>query len=39
VLSILPLIILAALVRLLPPWPDKDLAYIEASSAPVALPH
>jgi len=39
VLSILPLIILAALVRLLPPWPDKDLSYIDAGSTPVALRH
>src|ERR1035438_5756760 len=31
-LSILPLIILAVLVKLLPPWPDKELDYIEARS-------
>jgi Ni/Fe-hydrogenase subunit HybB-like protein len=34
VLSILPLIILAVLVKLLPPWPDKELDYIEASATP-----
>jgi hypothetical protein len=34
VLSILPLIILAVLVKLLPPWPDKELDYIEAAPAP-----
>jgi predicted membrane protein len=34
VLSILPLIILAALVKLLPPWPDKELGYIEPAVTP-----
>jgi predicted membrane protein len=33
-LSILPLIILAVLVKLLPPWPDKELDYIEAAATP-----
>ena len=36
VLSILPLIILAVLVRLLPPWPDKELDYVEAAATPAA---
>jgi predicted membrane protein len=36
VLSILPLIILSVLVKLLPPWPDKESGAIEAASAPAA---
>jgi hypothetical protein len=34
VLSILPLIILAVLVKLLPPWPDKEHGYIAPAAAP-----
>jgi predicted membrane protein len=32
VLSILPLIILAVLVKLLPPWPDKEHAPLPAAT-------
>jgi predicted membrane protein len=39
VLSILPLIILAVLVKLLPPWPDKELDCIEAAATPAELVH
>jgi predicted membrane protein len=34
VLSILPLVILAVLVRLLPPWPENENGLIEAASTP-----
>jgi Ni/Fe-hydrogenase subunit HybB-like protein len=33
-LTLLPLAILWVLLKLLPPWPDKELAYIEAAAAP-----
>jgi predicted membrane protein len=33
-LSILPLVILAVLLKLLPPWPDKEPGTIHAVSAP-----
>ena len=39
VLSILPLIILAVLVKLLPPWPEKELGYIEAVATPTTQHH
>jgi Ni/Fe-hydrogenase subunit HybB-like protein len=34
ILSILPFVILFVLLKLLPPWPDKELDYIEAAPAP-----
>jgi Ni/Fe-hydrogenase subunit HybB-like protein len=33
-LTLLPLAILWVLLKLLPPWPDKELDYIEAAAAP-----
>src|ERR1017187_6556498 len=34
ILSILPFVILFVLLKLLPPWPDKELDYIEAAATP-----
>jgi predicted membrane protein len=35
-LSILPLVFLWVLLKLLPPWPDKEPGFVETASAPVA---
>ena len=37
ILSILPFVILFILLKLLPPWPDKQPGHIEAGSAPHAV--
>ena len=37
ILSILPFVILFVLLKLLPPWPDKQPGHIEAGSAPHAV--
>jgi len=37
ILSILPFVILFVLLKLLPPWPDKQPGHIEADSKPIAI--
>ena len=37
ILSILPFVILFILLKLLPPWPDKEPGHVEADSTPLAI--